>query len=57
MRDDSTDTDPFLNWTTLYNDSVVVGVNLNVWEGTFADEIKFIVSVGYVHKNLKSLTL
>lgn len=51
MRDDSTDTNPFLNWTTLYSD-YVIGMDLNDWKRTFADKIKFTVSVGYVHENV-----
>ena len=51
MQDDSTDTNMFLNWTTLYSDRAV-GVNLSNWKGTFADKVKFTVSVGYVHENI-----
>ena len=51
MRDDSADTNPFLNWTTLYSDCVV-GMDLDDRKGTFADKIKFTVSVRYVHENV-----
>ena len=51
MQDDSADTNPFLNWTTLYSDCVI-GMDLNNWKRTFADKIKFTVSIGYIHENV-----
>ena len=51
MQDDFTDTNMFLNWTTLYSDGVV-DVNLINWKGTFVDKVEFTVSVGYVHENV-----
>ena len=50
MRDDSADTNPFLNWTTL-NSYCVVGMDLDYRKGAFADKIKFTVLVRYIHKN------
>ena len=51
MRDDLADTNQFLNWTTLYSDCVI-GMDLNNGKGTFADKVKSIVSIGYVHENV-----
>ena len=51
MRDDSADTNSFLNWTTLYSDCVI-GMNLYNLKWTFANKIEFTVSVWYVHENV-----
>ena len=44
----------FLNWTTLYSDDCVIGMDLNDWwKGAFADKIKLLtVLVRYVHENV-----
>ena len=51
MRDDSTDTNPFLNWTTLYSDCVI-GMDLNNWKMTFTDKINFTVFVRHIYENV-----
>ena len=42
-----TNTDPFMNRTTL-NGNSAIGVNLENWKGTATNEIKFVLAV-WVH--------
>ena len=51
MRDDLANTNPFLNWTTLYSDCVF-GMDLDDRKGAFVDKIKFTVSIRYIHENI-----